>query len=211
MKLYLVRHAIAEEKASSQKDGDRALTDEGREKMMRAAAGLHAMDVAIEAIATSPLRRARETAARIAEALDAPEPTILHGLRELSWGHHMGQLNQGPTRVDMTRVLTAWQQGDLDARVLGGEIPGAAWGRAMADLTPLAERHVHEDVIVVAHGRINKILMSGLLHGHLHHMERYPQANAGISILEGPIPWRVRTSNTIEHLEGLRTLEERTS
>jgi phosphohistidine phosphatase len=69
MKVYLVRHAIAEEKAASKKDADRALTEEGREKMERTAAGLRAMDVAIDVIASSPLRRARETAEIVGEAL----------------------------------------------------------------------------------------------------------------------------------------------
>ena len=68
MKVYLVRHAIAEEKAASRKDADRALTEEGREKMERAAAGLRAMDVSIDIIASSPFRRARETAEIVAAA-----------------------------------------------------------------------------------------------------------------------------------------------
>jgi phosphohistidine phosphatase len=68
-RLHLVRHAIAEEKAPSRKDGDRALTEEGREKMRQACAGLRAMDVRLDLVLSSPLRRARETAEILAEVI----------------------------------------------------------------------------------------------------------------------------------------------
>jgi phosphohistidine phosphatase SixA len=38
-RIYIVRHAIAEEVSSTGRDGDRALTPEGRKKMKRAARG----------------------------------------------------------------------------------------------------------------------------------------------------------------------------
>ncbi|MGH7819460.1 MAG: phosphohistidine phosphatase SixA [Candidatus Binatia bacterium] len=69
MKLYLVRHAIAESAAAS--DAERALTEEGKDKMRRAAQGLRAIDVSLDLLLTSPLRRARETAEILAETLRA--------------------------------------------------------------------------------------------------------------------------------------------
>lgn len=215
MRLHLVRHGETRHNAEQRIQGDLIdddLNDVGRaqaEALWRHYARQRMRGLVVSAIYTSPLQRARQTAGRIAEALDLPEPVVLRGVRELNWGHHMGKLNTGPTLADMTRVLTAWQRGDLGASVLGGETPGAAWKRAMEDIAPLFERHERDDVVLVAHGRLNKILMSGLLHGHLNHMEHYPQANAGVSVLEGPLPWRLIASNDTRHLEGLRTLDER--
>lgn len=67
--LYLMRHGIAEDVAPSGADEDRALTSEGIRKTTRAAAGLRTIGVAPDAILTSPLRRARETADIVAAAL----------------------------------------------------------------------------------------------------------------------------------------------
>lgn len=217
MRIHLVRHGETQHNAEKRIQGD-LLDDDLNEvgyaqadALWRHFAKLRMQGLTLSAVYSSPLQRARTTAAKIAEALDAPEPKPLHGLREISWGHHMGRLAVGPTLADMTRVLTAWEQGDLGACVLGGETPGDAWSRAAKDLAPVIERHHEDDIVIVAHGRMNKILMSGLLHGHLHYMERYPQANAGINILQGPAPWRLHTANSTAHLEGVRTLDERTS
>ncbi len=68
-RIYLVRHAIAEDRAGSGRDADRALTREGRRKMKRAARGLAAQGVRPSLILMSPLVRARETAEIVTEAL----------------------------------------------------------------------------------------------------------------------------------------------
>lgn len=70
MKLYLLRHAIAEARSESGADEDRALTPKGRARMIRAAQGLKKMRVRPEVILTSPARRARETAEIVAARLD---------------------------------------------------------------------------------------------------------------------------------------------
>lgn len=217
MRLHLIRHGETRHNAEKRVQGDLLdddLNDVGQaqaEALWRHYAAMRMRGLTVSAVYTSPLRRARSTASRIAQALDVPEPRPLAGVREISWGHHMGRLAVGPTLVDMTRVLTAWEHGDLGASVLGGETPGDAWARAMKELAPLFERHHEDDIVLVAHGRMNKIIISGLLHGHLHHMERYPQANASVNVLQGPDPWRLLTANSTAHLEGLRALDERTS
>lgn len=215
MRLHLIRHGETRHNAEQRIQGDlldddlNSIGEAQAQALWRHYGRERIRGLTVSAVYSSPLRRAFVTASHIAAALDLPEPARLPGVREVSWGLHMGKVNMGSTLVDMTRVLSAWQNGDMAARVLGGESPGEAWARASQDLATIAERHERDDVVLVAHGRINKVLMSGLLHGHLHHMERYPQANASISILEGPHPWRLLASNETRHLEGLRTLDER--
>jgi phosphohistidine phosphatase len=69
--LYLVRHAIAEERGDAWPDDRlRPLTEEGRARMERQVQGLAAMGVQVDAILTSPLVRTRQTA-----------DILLHGLR----------------------------------------------------------------------------------------------------------------------------------
>jgi phosphohistidine phosphatase len=70
--LYLVRHAIAEERGSAwPDDAKRPLSEEGRVKMARQVAGLDTLEVKIEEILTSPLVRTRQTAEILAQGLSS--------------------------------------------------------------------------------------------------------------------------------------------
>ncbi|MBZ5727780.1 MAG: phosphohistidine phosphatase SixA [Acidobacteriia bacterium] len=62
MQVYLLRHGIAENARPGFADAERALTDEGREKLRRVLKRARAADVAPSVILASPYRRAVETA-----------------------------------------------------------------------------------------------------------------------------------------------------
>jgi len=70
MQIYLLRHAIAEVAQPGQSDADRALTVEGKDKLRRVLRRAKAAGAHPSTIVSSPLRRALETAAVAAEALD---------------------------------------------------------------------------------------------------------------------------------------------
>ena len=76
MNIYLLRHGIAAAigQENNFRDEQRALTPEGIEKMRQAAQGLKRLQVDFDAIATSPLIRARQTAEIVAEALKFRQP-----------------------------------------------------------------------------------------------------------------------------------------
>jgi len=61
-------------------EADRPLTPEGRKKTVQAAKGLRALDLGIDAVFTSPLPRALETAEIVAGVLQLPAPSVLEGL-----------------------------------------------------------------------------------------------------------------------------------
>lgn len=69
MEIYLLRHAIAETARHGQPDAERALTEEGRDKLRRVLERARAAGVKPSAILSSPYRRAMETAAVAKEAL----------------------------------------------------------------------------------------------------------------------------------------------
>jgi len=74
MDLYLLRHAIAAERSSDGSDAMRALTPDGIEKMRSGARGMQRLGIRLDRLLTSPLVRARETAAIVGAALEvAPE------------------------------------------------------------------------------------------------------------------------------------------
>jgi phosphohistidine phosphatase len=67
--IYLMRHGIAEDHSASGRDEDRVLTRDGAEKMQRATVGLAWLDVKPDAIWSSPLRRALQTAELVRDAI----------------------------------------------------------------------------------------------------------------------------------------------
>lgn len=69
MQIYLLRHGIAENAPHGKPDAERALTDEGREKLRRVLGRARAADVVPSLILSSPYRRAMETADVAVEVL----------------------------------------------------------------------------------------------------------------------------------------------
>jgi phosphohistidine phosphatase len=62
MELWVIRHAIAEERSSAVEDARRALTQDGRERFERGVRGLKRLGARFELVLHSPLLRAQETA-----------------------------------------------------------------------------------------------------------------------------------------------------
>jgi len=73
--LYLIRHAIAEERGDAWPDDTkRPLTADGMARMRRAARGLARLGVTFDVVLTSPLVRTRQTAEIVAAAFSSGPP-----------------------------------------------------------------------------------------------------------------------------------------
>ncbi len=86
MHLYVLRHAIAEERSSrwTGHDADRPLTRKGAKKMKRIASTMLDLGISFDIILSSPFRRAQQTAEIVAGRFDCPER--LHYTRHLKVG-----------------------------------------------------------------------------------------------------------------------------
>ena len=69
MNIYLLRHGIAVSAEETAPDGERPLTAKGIKRMRMGARGLRRLGLDFDAILTSPLARARQTADIVAAAL----------------------------------------------------------------------------------------------------------------------------------------------
>lgn len=86
MFIYFLRHAIAVQKGEvAYPNDDRPLTDEGIEKMSKAATGIMRVVEEVDVILTSPLSRAAQSAKIVAKALGAESK--IQVCRELSPGN----------------------------------------------------------------------------------------------------------------------------
>jgi phosphohistidine phosphatase len=76
--LYLIRHAIAEERGDAWPDDTkRPLTEDGSDRMRKNARGLVRLGVEFDVILTSPLVRTRQTADIVASAFNVRPPIVV--------------------------------------------------------------------------------------------------------------------------------------
>lgn len=71
MELYFLRHGIAADESPTGADADRQLTKEGIAKMKESARGLRKLGLKLDALLSSPLARAHETARIVGRELGA--------------------------------------------------------------------------------------------------------------------------------------------
>lgn len=119
---------------------------------------------AIAAVYSSPLTRARETAASIAQVY-AKTVELLDDLREINCGEVDGQPIELVKKSDAERWERNLLQEDDDFRWPAGESYRELRERSLRVIRHIAARHVGECVAVVTHaGVISQIL--GALHGY---------------------------------------------
>lgn len=110
-------------------------------------------DMPIAAVYASPLKRARETAAFIAEAHRLPV-VELEELREVN----VGSLERQPPSDEIwayhDTVFDAWFAGESATRFPEGEDHTELLARMRAGMLHVAQRHPEQEVVVAAHGGI---------------------------------------------------------
>jgi len=124
------------------------------------------------ALYCSGMRRAIETAAPIGAA-SGLEPVVVPELHERFMGPLSGMGRaEGWSIYESTRLR--WMAGDLDSTHEGGESYRSIRARVVPAFLALAERHRGQTVVVVAHGVVNRVLLTSLLSGSgPHDFERF--------------------------------------
>ena len=216
MRLYVIRHGETDHNVARRIQGpliDDPVNANGRAQ----AAALEShftqecanLGLRLDAVYASPLKRAWETGECVARGAGLKTVVPLPGLIEFSWGIHLGKTETGETLAAMKEAHAQWKSGNVDHALPQGESPRSAWERVKAATFPVLEKHRTGAIAFVAHGRINKILLAGLVHGDLSRMEEFPQGNTSVTLLERDDgappegPWRAVYVNRKDHLAGL--------
>lgn len=158
MQLFVIRHALAEERRPDQDDAARELTEEGVRRMKQIVRGLRALDVELARVLSSPWARALRTARLLAPIASGPpiatellcqppraellamlaeqhEPTAVVG-HEPWLGELVGWLAFGDARRGESLALKKGAVVELD----GSVVPGGMTLRAL--LQPRALRRL---------------------------------------------------------------------
>ena len=156
MDLVLVRHALPErvEQGSVAGPADPGLSDAGRAQAARLAAWLAAEP--IDAVLTSPLRRARETAAPLAAAL-ARDAEVVDGVAEYdaAAGEYipMEELRAAKDERWYATVEGRWAD-------VGGGDPLEFQQRVVPAVDALIARFAGQRVVVVTHGGVLNVYLA---------------------------------------------------
>lgn len=156
--VYLVRHGQTASSARKAYSGrsDVALTDLGRQQARDAAAQL--ADAGIDAVFSSPLSRARDTARAIADAAGVPL-TVDERLTEVDY-HAFEGLDRAEAQAMFGQAFEDWRADPFGSPVDGMEPLGDALFRARAatvDVLAAAKRPV-----IVGHQGILRIVLIAL-------------------------------------------------
>ncbi len=128
--VYLIRHGIAAERGTYAVDDDRPLTERGRDRTGAIAQRLHQWGIRFDALLTSPLCRAQETAQILVATGLAPQaeihPPLSPGGTLQDWLTWLSPWQALHPRADLALVghepdLTTWAQSLLYGNASGGE------------------------------------------------------------------------------------------
>ena len=215
MRLLLVRHGETDHNVARRIQGpllDDPLNKTGEAQARALATHIAAEQAAgalhLDAVYSSPLKRAWQTAQSIAHVFRL-HPIAVPAFQEFSWGIYLGRTETDEVLEAMKKAHAEWKRGNVDYPLPEGESPAVAWRRAKLALDPLLAKHPTGTVALVAHGRINKIMLAGLIHNDLSRMEEFPQGNTSLTLLERADhappagPWRALYVNHKVHLAGM--------
>ncbi len=183
MLIRLARHGESEGNFAGSLQGSRFDTPlSGRGRRQAEALAIRLAEEGIDAVWSSPMARARETAAIVAAPLGL-SVSIDADLVEFDWGVWSGRPFDGVLEQEVSTMRARWRAGETDLAPEGGESPAGAALRAERFLARLRQTGARAP-LVVAHGRLNRILMTLLLGRPLGRMDEIRQRNGSLSTFE---------------------------
>lgn len=140
--------------------------------------------VPLRGIYSSSLRRARDTAAVVAQYHPKLEVQAFDEVQEMSFGQLEG--NALDVLEDQIHaIFRVWEHGDFTARFPGGENPLDVVARGFSKIDEVVRAASPKDeVLFVTHGRFNKIVLAQMLHGALTHMQEIKQENTCVNVVD---------------------------
>ncbi len=164
--LYLVRHGETDWNLQHRIQGITDIALNGTGRVQAAATGELLARRGWDAVISSPLSRAHETASIIARALskvqpDLPAPTTNDALVERNYG-----VAEGMTYQQIESRFPG------DTFVDGQEARSAVVARVMPALMEIAETHPGQSVIVVSHGGVIRSVLNSIVPDGTHGMIR---------------------------------------
>ncbi|ANJ26160.1 histidine phosphatase family protein [Agromyces aureus] len=194
--LALIRHGQTDWNFAGRLQGrtDIPLNAVGRAQA-RAAASAYAGGY-WEAVVSSPLGRARETAEILADALDLPFTGTYDELLEQEYGEAEG--------ITGAELATRWP----DRVIPGKEADADVAARGRRAMHRIAAEHDGQHVLVVAHGAFLRHTLSSVSGHDARHYPRFDNLSSSVVQFANGA-WHVRTIGDVPYLEAAVAIERR--
>ncbi|KAF1314966.1 putative phosphatase phoe, partial [Globisporangium splendens] len=184
-RLYLCRHGQTEFNRLHKFQGrgvNTALNETGQLQASYLAQSMR--NVPLRAIYSSTLRRARETATIVSQLHQKIELQHFQDLEEMSFGVFEGSAHE--LYDDQVQAIHhKWLEGDYAARFPNGENPLEVVARGVAKINSIMTSSQPQDhVLIVTHGRFNKVVLTQMLHGELSKMHDLTQDNTCVNVVD---------------------------
>ncbi len=180
---YFLRHGETAWNAEGRICGstDVPLSDAGRRQAQLLACRLK--PISVDALYSSPLSRALETARLIGETIGR-EPVVDRRLAELNYGAWEGRTFEEIKRATPT-VYRAWDADPANLAPPEGESGVHLIERVTPFLADVAQRHLSGNVVVVCHKTVCRLLACHIMGVPLsEYRRRVPMENAALNIFE---------------------------
>lgn len=133
----------------------------------------------IKAIYSSPLERARETAAPIADYLGL-QVQVSQDINEIDFGDWTNRTIEELSKLKQWQLFNSLRSG---TRIPNGELMLEAQTRTVRAIERVCERHPDEQVALVTHGDIIKSALAYFLGVHLDLFQRIEISRCSLSIV----------------------------
>lgn len=182
LRLILIRHGETAWNAEGRAQGftDLELTERGRQQAQALAQALQ--DKPLEAVYSSPLCRALETARVIAQPHGLEVQTDV-GLMEMNQGELEGLTGEEMRRL-YPELLAEWRVRPAQIRLPGGESLAQLQERAWGAIERIRARHSEGVVAVVGHNFANVAILCRVLGLDLNEFRRLKQDVGAMNIVE---------------------------
>lgn len=201
-RLFVIRHGETE---VTQEDrfagsGDQPLSATGRDHVCGLSTRLSAFH--LDAVYSSPLRRAVETANIIAEPHGVLVSTV-DDLLEINHGHWEG-MTRAEVQQNYPDEYAAYESDPLDFHAEGGEPAREVAKRAVPAMQAIVRAHPNQQIALVSHKTTNRLLIGYLLGIDLRrYRELLGQRPACLSVLDFSTESQAMLSllNDVSHYE----------
>lgn len=161
-------------------------------------------DVPFDKIYTSALKRTVET---VSDFIDKGIPyQQLPGLNEFSWGCKEGVPLTDENHDYYLQVTNAWNNGDLEACIEGGENPLQVMERQKKALDIIMSNENEQTILICMHGRAMRVLLCIMLDYDLTRMEQFAHDNTCLyKITYTDTIFSIVSLNDISHLSEINS------
>jgi broad specificity phosphatase PhoE len=156
--------------------------------------------ISFDALYSSPLKRALDTARFISERIGL-EPVVDDRLVELDYGQWEGRTQKEIMKNDY-KTFRAWEADPGEVALPGGESGLEAQQRVVSFLNSLAANHRKDHVVVVFHKSVCRLAICHVLGmSPSDYRRRLSMENAALSIVQSREDgWQLITYNDTSHL-----------